>query len=310
MLFRQIELFCEVARTGSFTRAAEAFDVSQSAVSQQVKSLEAYLGVELLARSGRHFALTPEGRTFAERGEKIIADTDKAIFDVRCMAKGEPTSLRVGYLNRYDGWEVQGAIAAFARRHPNVDATAVPDSHDGLYRGMLDGAVDIAFNDRRRQLSADFENVHLMTCHAYIEVSEGSEFAWRDSVTPQELGGETCIAIAEGEQKAVEEAYYRDVLGFRGPIAFAETLEQARMMVAGNKGYLPLESRERRGRTGTVIRRIPLTDGRSQIEREYYAFWPKSRANALAEEFAGILKDLFKSDGLDERQAIQGRRRN
>lgn len=50
MLFRQIELFCEVARTGSFTRAAETFDVSQSAVSQQVKSLERYLGVELLAR--------------------------------------------------------------------------------------------------------------------------------------------------------------------------------------------------------------------------------------------------------------------
>ena len=109
MLFRQIELFCEVARTGSFTRAAETFDVSQSAVSQQVKSLERYLGVELLARSGRHFALTPEGRMFAERGEMIVADVDKAVFDVRCMAKGEPTSLRVGYLNRYDGWEVQGA---------------------------------------------------------------------------------------------------------------------------------------------------------------------------------------------------------
>lgn len=308
MLFRQIELFCEVARTGSFTRAAEAFDVSQSAVSQQVKSLEAHLGVELLARSGRHFALTPEGRTFAERGEKIIADVDKAVFDVRCMAKGEPTSLRVGYLNRYDGWEVQSAIAAFARRHPNVDVTAVSDSHDGLYRGMLDGAVDIAFNDRRRQLSADFENVHLMTCHACIEVSEGSEFAWRDSVTPQELGGATCIAIAEGEQKAVEEAYYRDVLGFKGPISFAKTLEQARMMVAGNKGYLPLESRERRGRTGTVIRRIPLTDGRSQIEREYYAFWPKSRTNALVEEFAGILKGLFEGDAPDDKQ-IRGIRR-
>lgn len=296
MLFRQIELFCEVARTGSFTQAAEASDVSQSAVSQQVKSLETYLGVDLLARSGRHFTLTPEGRMFAERGERIVADVDKAIFDVRCMAKGEPTSLRVGYLNRYDGWEVQGAVAAFARRHPNVDVTAVADSHDGLYRVMLDGAVDVVFNDRRRQLSSDFENVHLMTCLAYVEVSEGSEFAWRDSVTPQELGGANCIAIAEGEQKAVEEAYYRDVLGFVGPIVFAGSLEQARMMVAGNKGYLPLESRERFGRTGTVIRRIPLSDGKDQLEREYYAFWLKDRTNALVKEFAGILGELFERD--------------
>lgn len=296
VLFRQIELFCEVARMGSFTRAAEVFDVSQSAVSQQVKSLEAYLGVELLTRSGRHFSLTPEGRVLAERGERIMAEVDKAVFDVRCMAKGEPTSLRVGYLNRYDGWEVHGAVAAFARRHPNVDVTAVADSHDGLYRGMLDGSVDVVFNDRRRQLSADFENVHLMTCLAYVEVSEGSEFAWRESVTPQELKGTTCIAIAEGEQKAVEESYYRDVLGFGGPIAFAGTLEQARMMVAGNKGYLPLESRERRGGTGTVIRRIPLVDGRRQIEREYYAFWLKSHTNVLVEEFAGILTELFEGE--------------
>lgn len=299
MLLRQIELFCEVARTGSFTRAAEAFDVSQSAVSQQVKSLEAYLGVDLLARSGRRFSLTPEGRMLAERGERIVAEVDKAVFDVRCMAKGEPTLLRVGYLNRYDGWEVHGAVAAFARRHPNVDVTAVADSHDGLYRGMLDGSVDVAFNDRRRQLSAEFENVRLMTCLAYVEVSEGSEFAWRDSVTPQDLGGTVCIAIAEGEQKAVEEAYYRDILGFKGPIAFARTLKQARMMVAGNKGYLPLESRERQGRTGTVIRRIPLSDGRSQIEREYYAFWLKARTNALVEEFSEILTELFEGDALD-----------
>lgn len=293
MLLRQIELFCEVARTGSFTRTAESFDISQSAVSQQIKSLETYLGVGLLARSGRHFALTPEGRMFAERGEKIVAEADKAVFDVRCMAKGEPTSLRVGYLNRYDGWEVQSAVAAFARRHPNVDVTATADSHDGLYRGMLDGTVDIAFNDRRRQLSADFENMHLMTCLAYIEVSEGSEFAWKDFVAPQELGSASCIAIAEGEQKAIEETYYRDILGFKGPIVFANSLEQARMMVAGNKGYLPLESRERCDRIGTVIRRIPLLDGTDRLKREYYAFWLKDRSNALVKEFAEILKELF-----------------
>lgn len=296
MLLRQIELFCEVARMGSFTRAAEGFDISQSAVSQHVKSLESYLGVKLLERRGRHFTLTPEGRVLLERGEKIVADVDKAVFDVRCMAKGEPTTLKVGYLNRYDGWEVQGALAAFARRHPNVDVTVVADSHDGLYRGMLDGSVDIAFNDRRRQLSADFENRHLMTCHAYVEVSEGSAFAGRDALAPQELGEASCIIIAEGEQRAVEEAYYRDVLGFRGAVIFARTLEQARMMVAGNKGYLPLESRERYRGPGSVIRRIPLLDGELQLKREYYAFWPKRRTNPYVEEFASILEGLFREE--------------
>ena len=40
---------------------------------------------------------------FADRGNKVIADVNKAIFDVRCMGQWGPTVLRVGYLNRYDG---------------------------------------------------------------------------------------------------------------------------------------------------------------------------------------------------------------
>ncbi|MBS5449949.1 MAG: hypothetical protein KHY83_02795 [Coriobacteriia bacterium] len=76
-------------------------------------------------------------------------------------------------------------------------------------------------------------------------------------------------------------------------------------MVAGNRGFLPVERREDAAPSGTVIRRIPLVgpnpDGAARtsgprlrhLSHDYYAFWLKARTSPLVEEFADILASLF-----------------
>ena len=64
MLFRQIEYFQAIIETGNFYQAAEKCNVSQSAISQQIKKLEQELGVKLLDRHNRTFSLTPAGEHF------------------------------------------------------------------------------------------------------------------------------------------------------------------------------------------------------------------------------------------------------
>ena len=88
MLLRQLEYFCAVCSHGSFTRAAEEHFVSQSAISQQVKVLEAELGVELLARKGRSFAITPAGQMLFRKGSDILSQLD----DLRFEVEGSPTA--------------------------------------------------------------------------------------------------------------------------------------------------------------------------------------------------------------------------
>ena len=73
MLFRQIEYFQAVIETGNFYQAAEKCNVSQSAISQQIKKLEQELGVKLLDRHNRTFSLTPAGEHFY-RKSLIIPD--------------------------------------------------------------------------------------------------------------------------------------------------------------------------------------------------------------------------------------------
>lgn len=297
MLLRQLEYFAAVVDEGSFTKAAKRCFVSQSAVSQQVKALEDELGCELLQRAGKRFSVTPAGEVVLAAAHDVCGRVTRMRFDLEHLGE-QQRELRVGYLSRYGGWEVQGAVAAFTLGRPQVAVTAVPGSHDDLYEMMLSGAIDMAFNDRRRELSDEFANVHLMTCFTFIEVSGANALAQRDRVNVSQLGETPCILIAQGPRRAAERDYYKNVLNFACPFVFADSMEQARMMVAGNRGFLPIEARAGAAVAqpgGTVIKRIPLANASGQLQRDYYAFWLEARGSWATKEFARILKDLLDS---------------
>jgi hypothetical protein len=120
--------------------------------------------------------------------------------------------------------------------------------------------------------------------------------AWSTEITVAELDRIPCILIAAPDQEDVERDYYRDALGFRSDFLFARSREEGRMMVAGNRGFMPIETRAQTGRTGSAIRRIPLVDQNGQLKSEYYCYWPKNRTNRLIEEFADILAGLFEGN--------------
>lgn len=71
MLLRQMKYFIAVVECNSFTEAAEQYYISQSAISQQIQSLEKELGVELIHREKRRFTLTPTGRYFYSRSRQL-----------------------------------------------------------------------------------------------------------------------------------------------------------------------------------------------------------------------------------------------
>ncbi len=293
MELRQLQYFRAICETGSYTQAAEACLVSQSAVSQQVKALERELGFPLTERRGRSFALTPAGELFGRKVAVILDQLEDLRFEAEGVANGYATTLSVGYLNRYDGWEVQGAVAAFAARHPRIPVHAVSGSHDTLYHLLLDRRVDMLFSDRRRALNDAFINLHLIDGWQYVEVSESSDVAWSTELSVSDLSHLDCILIASEDQEEIERAYYSDVLGFSSNFLFARSREEGLMMVAGNRGFMPIETREQTGRTGSIVRRIPLVGQDGQLKSEYYAYWPKDRENPLVREFGNILLEMF-----------------
>jgi DNA-binding transcriptional LysR family regulator len=81
--------FVKVAELGSFTAAAAELYIAQQAVSQQVKSLEQALGVELLRRTPQAVTSTPAGEVFLQEAKRVLAAADRAVDRSRAGARGE-----------------------------------------------------------------------------------------------------------------------------------------------------------------------------------------------------------------------------
>lgn len=115
-MLKQLKYFQSVVRLGSFSAVAEENFISQSAISQQVQSLERELGFALLVRKNRSFSLTPAGEYFYRKSLLLTADCDRMCAEAAKIAKGEAASLKIGYLRTYAGGESSTARSRPFRR--------------------------------------------------------------------------------------------------------------------------------------------------------------------------------------------------
>lgn len=113
-MLKQLKYFQSVVRLGSFSAVAEENFISQSAISQQVQSLERELGFALLVRKNRSFSLTPAGEYFYRKSLLLTADCDRMCAEAAKIAKGEAANLKIGYLRTYAG----GGESSTARSRP------------------------------------------------------------------------------------------------------------------------------------------------------------------------------------------------
>lgn len=103
MNFKQLSYFQDIVRTGSFTEAAEENFISQSAMSQQMKSLEEELGVTLFERKNRGFHLTRAGKFFYQKSQRLLEDYNGLVADTQVLTGTQPVSMRIGLLWGNDG---------------------------------------------------------------------------------------------------------------------------------------------------------------------------------------------------------------
>lgn len=292
-MLKQIRYFQIVVRCNSFTEAAEECYISQSAISQQIRALENELGVKLLKREKRKFSLTPAGEHFYKKSLILTADFDKLCRETVRIAAGDETQLRIGYLKCYGGQEFSHAVAEFSEKYPDVSINIVNGNHEELYDLLRTGGVDLVLNDLRRAFSDEYINFHLITSNCAIEISNRNPISRLECVDIPELKNTSCILIASQNQQNNEVAYYRDVVGFNGEFLFAENLEEARLMVVGGKGFIPVDGGEKPIQFSKAIRRVTLCRGDKPIKCNYYAFWKADNSGYYIEEFADILKAQF-----------------
>lgn len=293
MLLRQMKYFVSVVECNSFTEAAEQCYISQSAISQQIQSLEKDLGVQLIHRENRKFSLTAAGEYFYGRSKGIIEDIENLRRETIRIGLDDELRLRIGYLRSYSGQELHQAVAEFSQLYPEVSISIVNGTHEELYDYLRFGKVNMILNDQRRVFSDEYMNFQLLECGCYGEMSVRNELSSKEYVTLDELKEIPCILISSREQQDREIDYFKNTLGFGGSFLFAENIEEGRLMVAGNRGFLPVEGVGTLTPEGTSIKRLPVFRGGKQIKRNYCLFWIKEHTNYYIEEFAGIFRRLI-----------------
>lgn len=292
-MLKQLKYFQSVVRLNSFSEAAEENFISQSAISQQIQALERELGFPLLERKNRRFTLTPAGEYFYQKSLILTADYERMCGEAAKIAKGNQASLKIGYLRSYTGGEFHRALALFSEKHPDVDVSVTYGNHEELYAMLRSEGVDLILNDQRRAFSEEYVNLVLTTRESYVEVSARSPLAQLPQITPAELKNIPCILVASAAQRETEQEYYQMIVGLQGEFLYAENMEEARLMVIGRKGFLPVEGASALPTMERAVVRIPLVRGEEPIMRNYCAFWKKNNSGCYVEEFAKLLKEQF-----------------
>ena len=169
------------------------------------------------------------------------------------------------------------------------------DIHTHIMDNVDDGSKNI---EQSIKILREAEKVGvkdiILTPHHYKTVFENSKVTllskYKELLNVIEKENIDC----DNEKCNTEEDYYKNTLGFGGRFLFAENLEEGRLMVAGNRGFLPVERVGTLPPCGTGVKRLPVMERGQQLKRNYCLFWVKENASYYIEEFAEILRKLLK----------------
>jgi DNA-binding transcriptional LysR family regulator len=145
MELRHLRYFVAVAEERHFGRAATRLHMAQPPLSQQIRRLEAELGVALLSRSTRRVDLTPAGRRFLERARSILASADSAASEAVRVAAGEVGRVAVGFVGTATYAVLPALASAVRTAAPGLDLDLRGEQlSPALISGLRDRALDVA----------------------------------------------------------------------------------------------------------------------------------------------------------------------
>jgi DNA-binding transcriptional LysR family regulator len=291
----QLKSFVAIVDTGSFTRAADRVNKTQSAVSMQIRRLEEQLGRPLFSKQGRGVRLT-------ENGEKLI-DYARQILQVEAAAfaavstKALAGKIRLGIPDDYAECLLPEIVTRFARRHPLVELTVVCDSSSCLSDRIGNGELDVAV------VSDSVSQAEVLREEQLRWVVGANSCAHRTRPLQMALSSPTCN-WRRAATTALDEAGvpWRQLLSSANLAALAPVVQAGLAVTvlpasAMRAGFRILDEAEE-GLPVLPLDRIGLLEAKGSRTPE---------AKALAEEIRATLADQARFPVLDRPQEIDQR---
>ncbi len=201
-----------VSSAGSFGRAAERLGYTQSAVSQQIATLERVVGEKLLERPGgpRAVSLTEAGALLLRHAEAIVARLDAARADMAALRAGETGTLRVGTYQSFGSHVLPAVMREFRSSWPGISlALSEPSTDPDIYAGIESGGIDLAFCSPPLP-DGPFEALALASDPYVLAVPADHALATRSSASLNDVDDLPLIGASLCASGAVAESALRD----------------------------------------------------------------------------------------------------
>jgi len=264
----QLEYLVEVARLGSFRRAAEAMHISQPALSESIRSLERELGVELLER-GRHGARVRDAVQDLLPRILTVLDSVDLLRQEAGVQHRKVRILRVATVNAALAPLVVPAIRRFRESHPSTQVEVVAAQQQRINQGLLEGGLDLGLVNYLTgdDLPPELQTAVLLHGRPVVCMHHDSPLAARDAIGASDLGSVPFIAMRPGY--VMHRYIHRLPAGAVPEFSyFADGAEMAKLMVAEGLGITVLpefsvagDPLERRG----LITWRPITGDRTEV---------------------------------------------
>lgn len=289
MYIETFKVFCDLAETGSFSKAAALNSITQSAVSQQIRALEKRFEVTLVERGRRNFSLTPEGQAFLNASHEILEvynHLGDRLHELRNVVAGE---LRIASIYSIGLHELPPRLQHFRKTHPDVEVHVEYRRSTQVYTQVLNGDADlglVAYPSKRAGLQVDIfdEDEMVMICHP------NHHLASRREVALTQLNGEKFIAFEPDlpTRKVIDRHFREHGIEIVHTMEFdnIETVKRA-VEIESGISLVPSNTVRQEVESGVLVA-IPL--GGEKLSRPLGVITKRNRPRSPAQkEFVGAL---------------------
>ena len=259
MNFRDLDLFCEVAHLGSFSKAAKAHGMSQPAASEIVKSLEEKLGCELLNRAVRPLELTPEGHIYYD-GCRQLLDEYRRLEDRVLQRRDKVVGpVRVGAIYSVGLLQMDGYVREFERLYPDAALDLQYLHPEEVLTRVVSEEVDLgllSFPPKRSDLNC----IPWQDQPIVVVVPPSHLLAKRDWLKVEELEGENLVGFTTDLQMRTEtDRWLRQAKVHVSVVHAFDNIENIKRAVEVGSGIalLPVPTVRREAELGSLVA-IPL----------------------------------------------------
>ncbi len=195
--FRQLEYLTAVADHLHFRRAAEACNVSQPALSAQIRQLEEGLGAQLVERNQRKVLLTPIGRDVVEHARSLLSDMERLKELVRGQAPPLTGALRLGVIPTVGPYLLPALLPQVRTRFPKAALYLREEKTADLVAQLRSGQIDVALI-ALPILGDDLQSLPVFDDPFVLAMPSGDALSERQTIRESDLAGRQLLLLDDG----------------------------------------------------------------------------------------------------------------